>query len=429
MRFATTDCNSNGLRKLLTDSARQKPKLREMPEEYPDHSKEPQALAGAVRLARVLGIDIRLHITVVVIFALIVTSLAANIFPQWHPEWSNAQNWTAGFTAAILFFVSLLIHEMAHSVVARRCGIEITAITLFIFGGVAEMKGEPNSPKDEFLIAGAGPLASFFLAFAFGILFSLFVADPQALLSDDDSMNFANVSATATVFMWLSSINFMLAVFNLLPGFPMDGGRLFRAALWWRTGDLMQATQLAARVGSGFGWVFIGLGAMQVFSGNTINGFWLVLIGWFIRRLALASVASLILDQALRGFDVRAIMRTRFDKVPADTPVRGFIEDYFLRSNQQVWPVSRNEVDEGYVTAQSFNLENTALEDATGTVDQHMQPLDQAHSINPDISAKDAFERLARHPYPLPVVENGRIIGIIHHADILRWFSFHKIAS
>lgn len=383
---------------------------------------------ASARLVRVLGIDIRLHISVLVIFALIVTSLASNIFPQWHPEWSTTQNWTAGFTAGILFFVSLVIHEMAHSVVAQRCGIEIKAITLFIFGGVAEMKGEPQSPKDEFLIAGAGPLASFVLAFAFGILFSLFVADPQALMNDQDTMNFANVSVTATIFMWLSSINFMLAVFNLLPGFPMDGGRLFRAILWWRTGDLVQATQLAARVGSGFGWVFIGLGAMQVFSGNTINGFWLVLIGWFIRRLALSSVASLMLDQALRGFDVRAIMRTRFDKVPAHTPIRGFIEDYLLRSTQQLWPVSSNDSDIGYVTAQSFNLENTALEDASGAVDQHMQQLDQAHSINPDISAKEAFERLANHPYPLPVVENGQIIGIIHHADILRWFSFHKIA-
>ncbi len=400
-----------------------------MPNEYPDHSKEPQTPQASARLARVLGIDIRVHISVVVIFALIVTSLASNLFPQWHPEWSTTQNWIAAFTAGILFFVSLLIHEMAHSVVARRCGIEISAITLFIFGGIAEMKGEPKSPKDEFLIAGAGPLASFVLAFTFGILVSLFVTDPQALLNDEDTVNWANVSVTATIFMWLSSINFMLAVFNLLPGFPMDGGRLFRAALWWRTGDLVKATQLAAGVGSGFGWIFIGFGAMQAFSGNIINGLWLVLIGWFIRRLALASVASLMLDQALRGFDVRAIMRTRFDKVPANTSIRGFIEDFLLRSTQQLWPVCHNDSDIGYVTAQSFNLENTTLADARDAVDQHMQQLDQAHSINPDISAKEAFERLANHPYPLPVVENGHVIGIIHHADILRWFSFHKIAS
>ncbi|XOV85534.1 MAG: site-2 protease family protein [bacterium] len=400
-----------------------------MPNEQTDQSPESQAMAASVRLIRVLGIDIRIHVSVVVIFALIASSLAMNIFPGWHPEWSVAQNWLAALTAALLFFVSLLIHEMAHSVVAQRSGIEISGITLFIFGGVAEMKGEPASPKDEFLIAAAGPLASFVLAFAFGVLFSLSVSEPITLLNEADRLDMSRVSTAATIFMWLSSINFMLAVFNLLPGFPMDGGRLFRAALWWRTGNLVQATRFAAQVGSGFGWVFIGLGAMQMFSGNTVNGLWLILIGWFIRRLALASVASLMLDHALRGFDVRAIMRTRFDKVPAGTAVTDFIEDYLLRSTQQLWPVQDQHQDIGYVIAQSLNLENTTLADAKGTVVRYMQQLDSAHSINPDLSAKEAFERLAHHPYPLPVVENGQVIGIIHHADILRWFSFHKITG
>ncbi len=371
-----------------------------MTDEYPDPSKAPQSPLASTKIARVLGIDIRLHFSVVVIFALITTSLAANLFPQWHPEWGTAQNWMAALSAAILFFLSLLTHEMAHSVVARRCGIEISAITLFIFGGVAEMKGEPKSPRDEFLIAGAGPLASFVLALVFGILVSLSVSDPQSLLNEEDSLNMANLSAVATICMWLSSINFMLAVFNLLPGFPMDGGRLFRAAIWWRTGNLMQATQMAAQVGSGFGWVFIGLGAIQLFGGNTINGLWLILIGWFIRRLALTSVASMMLDQALRGFDVRAIMRTRFDKVPANTPMQNFIEDYLLRSTQQLWPVHASDSDIGYVTAHSFNLESTALKGAGGTIDQHMQQLDQTHSISPDLSAKEAFERLAMYPFP-----------------------------
>jgi Zn-dependent protease/predicted transcriptional regulator len=400
-----------------------------MTDENPDYAQASPSPLASTTIARVLGIDIRVHFSVVVIFALITTSLAANIFPQWHPEWGTAQNWIAAFSAAILFFVSLLTHEMAHSVVARRCGIEISAITLFIFGGVAEMKGEPKSPRDEFLIAGAGPLASFVLALVFGIFVSLLVSDPQSLLNEEDGLNMANLSAVATICMWLSSINFMLAVFNLLPGFPMDGGRLFRAAIWWRTGNLMQATQVAAQVGSGFGWVFIGLGAIQLFGGNAVNGLWLILIGWFIRRLALASVASMMLDQALRGFDVRAIMRTRFDKVPANTSIKNFIDDYLLRSTQQLWPVHADDRDIGYVTAQSFSMEDSGLKDTADNLDQHMHQLDQAHSINPDLSAKEAFERLAMHPFPLPVVEDGQVIGIITHADIVRWFSFHKIAS
>jgi len=400
-----------------------------MPGEFTDQSQHAQTRSASARIARVLGIDIRVHVSVLVIFTLIVTSLAANVFPQWHPEWSEVQNWGSAISAGVLFFISLLIHEMSHSVVARRCGIEIHAITLFLFGGVAEMKGEPESPKDEFLIAGAGPLASFVLSFAFGILAALFIAEPQSIFNAQDALDLSHLSPTATIFIWLSSINFMLAVFNLLPGFPMDGGRLFRAALWWRTGDLVRATQMAARVGSGFGWVFIGLGAVQVFSGYTINGFWLVLIGWFIRRLALASVATLMLDQALRGFDARAIMRTRFEKVPAGTSLRGFIEDYLLRSAQQLWPVTAGDHDIGYVTLSGFDLQTTSLEQISDTVDQHMQVLDAQHSVAPNISAKEAFDQLANHPWPLPVVEHGRVIGIIHQADILRWFSFHRIAT
>jgi len=400
-----------------------------MPEEFAGSDKRTHAHAASARIARVLGIDIRVHISVVVIFTLIVASLAANIFPQWHPEWSDVQNWISALAAGILFFISLLTHEMSHSVVARRCGIEIHAITLFLFGGVAEMKGEPESPKDEFLIAGAGPLASFVLAFTFGMLASALIADPQAIFSEQGTLDLSHVSPLATVLVWLASINFMLAVFNLLPGFPMDGGRLFRAALWWRTGDLVRATQMAARVGSGFGWLFIGLGALQVFSGYTINGFWMVLIGWFIRRLALASVASLMLDQALRGFDVRAIMRTRFEQVPTGTSLPRFIEDYLLRSAQQLWPVTSEERDIGYVTLRGFDLQTTSLDQILDTVDQHMQVLDAQHSLSPDVTAKDAFDRLADDPWPLPVVEHGRVIGIIHQADILRWFSFHRIAT
>jgi Zn-dependent protease len=389
---------------------------------------ETQTRVASAKLARLFGIEIRVHVSVLVIFALIVSSLAVNLFPQWHPEWSAAVNWSAALSAGLLFFVSLLIHEMSHSVVARRCGIEIAAITLFLFGGVAEMKGEPESPRDEFLIAGAGPLASLVLAVLFAVAASMSVSDPALLLAEEE-LELAKLGVITTICVWLSTINMMLAIFNLLPGFPMDGGRLFRAALWWHTGDLMRATEMAARVGSGFGWLFIGLGALQVFGGNLVNGLWLVLIGWFIRRLALASVATLMLDQALRGFDVRAIMRTRFETVPAGISARRFIEDYLLRSTQQLWPVVDDGQVKGYVSAHSFNLQDTRLDQATQSIDTYLQGLDAAHSIDPDMSAKSAFERLANHPWPLPVVEHGRIIGIIHQADILRWFSFHKIAT
>jgi Zn-dependent protease len=393
------------------------------------HPLEQKPGAGAfstLKLGRVLGIEIRIHLSVLVIFMLIVSGLAATLFPSWHPDWSALQSWSAATVAALLFFVSLLIHELSHSVVARRCGIEISSITLFLFGGMAEMRGEPETPKDEFLVAGAGPLASFALAFIFGVLASFFIPDTATL---SEEMDFTQLSATATIFTWLSTINLLLATFNLLPGFPMDGGRLFRAALWWRTGDLVRATQVAARVGGGFGWAFMALGALQVFGGNTINGLWFVLIGWFIRRLALASVSNLMLDQALRGFNVSAVMRTRFEKVPASLTLGQFVDDYLLRSSQQLWPVVDAKGDIGFITTASFDPEVQSSERPSRQLADFIQPLDEENCITPDISAHDAFQRLANHAWPLPVVEAGRIIGIIHQADILRWFSFHKIPT
>lgn len=389
---------------------------------------EKQASTTSLLLGRVFGIEIRAHFSVLVIFALIVTGLSANLFPNWHPEWTTTQNWASGFAAGILFFVSLLIHELSHSVVAQSRGIEISRITLFLFGGMAEMRGEPKTPKDEFLIAAAGPLASYVLSLGFALLAALFVSDIQSIFADPEQMSLTNLSPIATIFMWLSTINFVLATFNLLPGFPMDGGRLFRAALWWRTGDLVRATQMAARVGSGFGWVFMGLGAMQVFGGATVNGLWLVLIGWFIRRLALASVAQLVLDQALRGFTVSELMRTRFEKVPASVTLHQFVDDYLLRSSQQLWPVQDGATDVGYISLANINLEGQSLQQSTASVRDYMQPLQPDNYLAADISARDAFTRLANQSWALPVVDDGRVVGIIHQADILRWFSFHKIA-
>jgi CBS domain-containing protein len=185
---------------------------------------------------------------------------------------------------------------------------------------------------------------------------------------------------------------------------------------------------MAARVGSGFGWVFMALGAMQVFGGATVNGLWLVLIGWFIRRLAQASVAQLVLDQALRGFTVSELMRTRFEKVPASVTLHQFVDDYLLRSSQQLWPVQDGPTDIGYISLANINLEGQSLQQNTASVRDYMQPLQPDNYLAADISARDAFTRLANHTWPLPVVDDGRVVGIIHQADILRWFSFHKIA-
>ena len=381
---------------------------------------------NAMKIARILGITIRVHVSVLIIFALIVSSLGGGLFPIWHPEWPTVVTWSAALSAGILFFISLLVHEMSHSVTARHRGIEISGITLFLFGGMAQMRGEPQTPKDEFLIAGAGPLASLVLGVLFGLAAGILIPAGASLVDSAGELDFSQIDAPATICLWLSTVNFMLAAFNLLPGFPMDGGRLFRAALWWRSGDFMSATRTAAQVGGGVGWAFIILGLAQLISGQALNGFWMMLIGWFIRRLAQTSVASLMLEHALKGLDVAAMMRTHFEKIPPHLSLADFRDEFLLRSNQQIWPVTTPESDVGYVSLEALQLSDANPDLNVDTVGNHLLPLDHTQTIRPQTSAKEALEQLTQRTWPVPVVEGNRVIGIIHHADILRWFAVHK---
>ncbi len=381
-----------------------------------------QSPRSAWHLGQLFGIDIYLHISVLVIFVLVVSSLS-RLLLEWHPDWNAISSWGYAFVAGLLFFISLLLHELSHSVTARHLNVTVERITLFLFGGVAEMQGEPGSPRDEFLIAGAGPLASIVLAIVFGFVAVLLIP-PEVIVNE--TVDFSALSGMATVFLWLSVVNFVVAVFNLLPGFPMDGGRLFRAALWWHSGDYAHATRKAAGVGGFLGWILIGLGFLQLLSGQLVNGIWTMLIGWFIGRLARASVTQLIVQQTLSGFDVESLMRTHFERVPASTTLQDFIEQYALRSNQQVWPVSTAGTDQGLISLNTLDLERHRENgDLDRDVSEFMQRLPDASSLSPDTTARDALTALAELTVPVPVIESGRVVGIVSHADILRWLNVH----
>ena len=378
---------------------------------------------GAQRLTTLAGIDVRLHVSVLLIFALIVWSLGGSVLPGWHPEWTPAMSWGAALAAGLLFFVSLLVHEFSHALTARRRGIETRAITLFLFGGVAEMTGDAQRPQDEFLIAIAGPIASLALALAFALLTAALMGEPM-----DDSLDISTLSLPATVTFWLSAVNMMLGLFNLLPGFPLDGGRVFRAALWWWSGDMVGATRQAAKLGSFFGWMLVAWGAWRTLSGDLANGLWLVLIGWFLHRLAQASAAHILMQRALSGFDVSAVMRTRFERIPANLELQQFIEDYMLRSTQVLWPVSDNSAtgsnDVGFLTSSAL-LEHPERRISGLTVRDCMQALDPKRCLAPTTTATEAYERLSTSEAPLPVVDGPRVVGIIHQSDLLRWMAFH----
>jgi Zn-dependent protease len=374
----------------------------------------------------VFGIDIRVHVSIVIIFALITASLGSGVLPQWHPGWTMIEYWGGAIVATFLFFASLLIHELAHCMTAKSRGVGVKSITLFLLGGLAQMEREPPTPKDEFLIAGAGPLASLMLAMAFAVLAALLIpaaawSDPQA----PDSLDMSALTLPATVALWLASVNFMLAVFNMLPGFPLDGGRLFRAAMWWRTGDIVVATKQAAKVGRFIGLAIMALGTIMAVRGNVANGLWLVLIGWFLHRLAEASASHLMMERALAGFDVRGLMRTRFERVPDTLSVQEFVDDYLLRSSQVLWPVSHAGVDVGFLSA--TDLSSFAADHRVDAVSVRdcMHALTPKTCLSPNEDARRAFRFLADRTSPAPVLDNGHIVGIIHHADILRWLSFH----
>ena len=273
---------------------------------------------GGLRLFTIFGIEIRLDFSVVIIFGLIVYSLAAGLFPQWHPEWATGVTWGTALVAGIMFFASLLAHELSHSLTARRFGIRVPRITLFLFGGVAEIESEAETPTAEFTIAIAGPLMSAALGLAFMFIVSASL-DEQTLaqILENPEEGMAGLSPVMTACIWLGSVNMMLAIFNLIPGFPLDGGRVFRALIWRATGDHLLATRMASTAGKWFGWTIMGIGLWNLLVLKSLGGLWLVLIGWFLSHLATASYAQLLTQRSLRTLRVGDVMRTRFDHVPA----------------------------------------------------------------------------------------------------------------
>ena len=254
-------------------------------------------------LARLFGVEVRLDWSLTVIFALVTINLGAGVLPSWHPAWSSTSVWAASFAAAVLFFASLLAHELSHAFVARAQGVPVNRVTLFLFGGVAHLEGEPPSARAEFLIAIGGPLTSL----ALGLLMTgagLLGAGPQLALMDGATFEetlalFSGMSPGVTLLLWLGPLNLMLALFNMVPGFPLDGGRVLRAGLWAATGDLLKATRWASNVGQLVAFGVMGLGLLNALRGNLVGGLWMVFIGWFIRRAARASFQQQLIKQTL----------------------------------------------------------------------------------------------------------------------------------
>jgi Zn-dependent protease len=306
--------------------------------------------------------------------------------------------------------VSIVFHELCHSLVARRYGLPIEGITLFIFGGVAEMTDEPPSPKAEFLMAAAGPLASFALAFAF-YWASITIAEGGW-----------SPSVTGVLF-YLAYLNGLLAIFNLIPAFPLDGGRMLRAALWYWKGDIRWSTRLSSSIGSAFGLALITLAVLAVLQGNFIIGMWWFLIGTFIRTAAGMSYHQLLMREILRREPVSRFLNAAPVTVPTAISLQQLVDDYVYKYQFKMFPVTENSKLVGCVTTRE--VKSVPREDWTRrTVHEVFKPCSPENTIAPDVEALDALSLMTRTGSSrLMVVDKGTLVGIVALKDLLRFLS------
>jgi len=360
---------------------------------------------NALSLGRVFGIEVKLDYSWFIVFALVVWSLADYYFPSTHPGWSGGTYWAIGIVTALLFFASVVTHELAHSFVSQAQGIPVRDITLFIFGGAAQISEEPKSARNEFLMALAGPATSLVLAALFGLLWwaSALVTAPllQALTS------------------WLAWINLALALFNLIPGFPLDGGRIFRAIVWALTGNLHQATRVATGLGRVVAYGFIFWGILQIFGGNWVGGLWIAFIGWFLENAAKASYRQATFQELLAGHTANEVMMSDCPRIPRGLTLETLVDQVVLPSGRRCFPVVEGDRLSGLLTLHL--IKKVPRERwATTRVEEMMIPLADLKTVGPDDDLTTIFERMTTEDVnQFPVMESGRLLGMVARDNVL----------
>jgi len=363
----------------------------------------------SITLFKILGFTVRVDASWLIIAFLIVWTLAVGLFPSYYPGLSGSTYWTMGIVGAVGLFLSILFHEFWHSFVARRYGLPINGITLFVFGGVSEMTEEPQTPGVELIMAIAGPLSSFFLAALFYAIFAF--AGAYLPLP------------VAAVTMYLSYINGLLGVFNLLPAFPLDGGRVLRSLLWRAKGNLRWATRIASKIGSGFGAGMIILGVIAIIGGNLVSGVWWFLIGIFLRNASLASYRQLLVKRALEGEHVDSFMKRDLVMVEPSVTLARLYNDYIYRYHYKMFPVVSSSALVGVVTVD--RLKAIPREDwDKHTVGEIADTCTEGNTIEPKADATKALEKMNRTGSSrLMVVERGKLVGILALRDLLKFLS------
>ncbi len=367
-------------------------------------------LRSGIPIGKLFGISLRLHYSWFFIFALITWALTTNYFPAAYPTWSLSMKIGAGLITSFLFFGSILFHELMHSLVALREGIEIQSITLFILGGVSQMIGEPKTAKAEFRMAGAGPLSSLVLG---GVFLWIYFALRNTTI---ETAQFG-----AAIAYYLGFINVLLGLFNLIPGFPLDGGRVLRSLLWWRGKNLQSATRISSNIGRGVGFLFIFGGIWLIFSGSFFNGIWLALIGWFLESAAIGSYRQMLLQDMLKGHVASDIMSRECIVVPPDITVERLVNENILTSGRRCFPVVSDGHAEGLITLHNIRAVPRDLW-STKLVREAMTPLDSLKFVGPNEDLNTVLQIMAQDDInQVPVMHEGKIVGMIGRDNIINF--------
>ncbi len=360
---------------------------------------------NTIRLMQVMGIPISLDLSWFLVFALITWILAVNYFPSEIGRGSVLMLWVMAAITSILFFISVLLHELGHSIVAQRYKLPVKSITLYIFGGISEITAEPPSPLPEFVIAFVGPLTSLLLA--------AFFYSVQLVFS-----SYAPIFEMAK---YLAYINLVLGLFNLIPGFPLDGGRVFRAIVWAVTHNLRRATEIAGLLGQGIAFVFILLGVWLLFQGNWINGLWITFIGWFLENAVVGQVQQVRMHDLLAGHTVDQVMSQSCVMVSADLTLQELVNQYFLDKGERCVVVMREEHPDGFLTLHNVRQVPREQWEST-TVAQVMTPMDKVKVTRPDVGLVQVLEQMSNDGVnQMPVITDGQIEGMLRREDIVNY--------
>lgn len=373
-------------------------------------------MKNAIRLGKIKGIEIEINYSWLIVFGLITYLLATSYLPTMYPGWQVGLQWAIGGTMALLLFVSVLFHELSHSLVSKKLGVDVKKISLFIFGGVSQMEEEPDEPKKELKIAFAGPAMSLFQAALFLLLSTVLrnAGIPEVLMA---------------IFVYIYSVNFVLAIFNLIPAFPMDGGRVLRAIIWHFSKNLEKATKIASSIGGMFGYLLIFLGIFLILGGDLINGIWFLFIGWYIHQTSQSAYQYTIMTNRFNKIHVSEFMTEKVMAVDDHLSVQELVDNYFYKHKYTTFPVIRNGEAIGIVNIDSVRKipKESWSRTAVGSI---TTPLGDSLVVSPDDTVTTAMEKILGNTIGrVLVMDHAKLIGIVSKTDMLNYIKIQNMLN